>query len=57
MKDFNMYYILLNLAVIKIASLVAQMIKKVKVKVKVKVSPQLCLMLCDPMDYIFHGIL
>ena len=55
MKDFNMYYILLNLAVIKIASLVAQMIKKVKVKVKV--SPQLCLMLCDPMDYIVHGIL
>ena len=53
MKDFNMYYILLNLAVIKIASLVAQMIKKVKVKV----SPQLCLMLCDPMDYIVHGIL
>ena len=52
-----MYYILLNLAVIKIASLVAQMIKKVKVKVKVKVSPQLCLMLCDPMDYIVHGIL
>ena len=44
MKDFNMYYILLNLAVDK-DSFPGASDDKVKVK-----ASQSCLTLCDPMD-------